>query len=237
MKFFASYHRELVSAVVGASLAGILSMATGLYSLTKSFEYAQNKEQLSGLRKDIEFLTRVRNEIDANTQTLVGADYRITLKLGDPVDLFKLMSKLDSKKKEKPSSEEDARSLRMFMGGHQVPILELQAPRERLVVESWGTQFPESGDIPFDLLSEINEYYRRVRRINMSIERMGDLSAGSPISEGFAKVLQRDIEYHNSQVEDLRKLDAVKLKNKVSEQIQTLSARRKKISGAIEPAG
>jgi hypothetical protein len=212
-------------------------MAAGLYSLTKSFEYAQNKEQLSGLRKDIEFLTRVRNEIDANTQTLVGSDYRINIKFGDPVDVMKLMQKLDTKKATKPPSEEDARSFGQLMGGRQVPILELHAPREKLVVESWGMLFPESGDIPFELLSEINEYYRRIRRINLSVERTSELSAGALVSEGYASVLQRDIEYHNAQVEDLRKLDAVRLKNKVSSQIQTLSERRKKISGAIEPAG
>ena len=61
-------------------------MATGLYSLTKSFEYTQNKEQLSSLRKDLEFLSRVRNEVDATTQTLVGTDYRIQAKFGEPVD-------------------------------------------------------------------------------------------------------------------------------------------------------
>ena len=237
MNFFRTYVKEIVAAVVGAAVAGVISMATGLYSLTKSFEYAQNKEQLSGLRKDIEFLTRVRNEIDLNTQTLVGADYRITAKFGDPIDAFQLMAKLDTKKKGKAPSEEDIRSIKHLMGGRYVPLLTLQAPRERLVVESWGNQFPESGDIPFDLLAEINDYYRRVRRINLSIERMSQFSAGTPVLEGFATELQRDVEYHNVQVEDLRKLDAVKLKNKVTLQVQTLSERRKKISGAIEPAG
>jgi hypothetical protein len=67
MNFFRTHQKELVAAVVGAALAGVASMATGLYSLTKSFEYTQNKEQLSSLRKDLEFLARVRNEVDSNT--------------------------------------------------------------------------------------------------------------------------------------------------------------------------
>lgn len=231
MSFFRTHQKELVSAVVGAALAGVLSMAAGLYSLTKSFEYTQNKEQLSSLRKDLEFLARTRNELDANTQTLVGTDYRIQARFGEPMDWLSAMMRAEKGKK--PPSAEELNAFKAMAGGPVVPILELRAPREKLVVESWGNQFPESGNIAFELLADINEYYRRIRRINLSVERMENMSPGTAISAGFHASLVKDIEHHNAQVDDLRKLDAVKLKNRINDEIQRLSETRKKLSSTI----
>jgi len=140
-----------------------------------------------------------------------------------------LMAKNSDKGKEKASPEQ-LQMLKQMMGGQAVPIVELRAPREKLVVESWASTFPESGDIPFELLTEISDYYRRVRRINIGVERMDQFSPGTAIAEGFSQVLQKDATHHNLQVDDLTKIDAVKLKNKISEQIQQLSERRKRIS-------
>lgn len=232
MNFFRTHQKELVSAIVGAALAGVVSMATGLYSLTKSFEYTQNKEQLSSLRRDLEFLARVRNEVDANTQILVGTDYRIDVKFSEPVDWFSNM--MQSEKGEKPMSPEKAAAFKAIAGGGTVvPIIDLQAPREKLVIESWGNQFPESGDISFELLADINEYYRRIRRINLSVERMENMNTGQTISTGFRDALIKDIGHHNAQVEELRKLDTVRLTNRINEEIHKLSETRKKLSSSI----
>jgi hypothetical protein len=230
MSFFRTYAKELVSAVVGAALAGVLSMAAGLYSLTKSFEYSQNKEQLSSLRKDLEFLARVRNEVDANTQTLVGSDYRIQAKFGAPVDWFADMMRSEKGKKPPP---EQITAMKAMSGSPFVPIIDMRSPREKLVVESWGNQFPDSGDISFELLSDINEYYRRIRRINLSVDQMKNLNAGSAITAGFHEALVKDIDHHNAQVEELRKLDTVRLKNRINEEIHRLSEVRKKLSTSI----
>jgi hypothetical protein len=230
MSFLRTHQKELVSALVGAALAAVVSMGTGMYSLTKSFEYGQNKEQLASLRKDIEYLARVRNEVDANTQTLVGTDYRISAKFGVPMDWIKMFAK--EKGKGAPTQEQMA-AFKAMAGGPIVPILEWRAPRERLVIESWGNQLPEGGDISFDLLVEINQYYRRIKRINLSVERTENMNAGSAISEGFAASLLKDIEHHNAQVDDLRRLDIVKLRNKIDEEIQRLSDRRKNVSARV----
>ncbi len=234
MSFLRTYHREFVSAIVGASLAAVVSMATGLYSLTKSFEYTQNKEQLASLRKDIEFLTRVRAEIDINAQLLLSQDYRFEAKFGEPIDW---VTELRHEKGKVPMSPLQAQAFRAMAGGKIVPFLELKAPREKLVVEFWGSSFPESGDIAFELLSDINDYYRRVRRINLTIERMDHINPSSGIVEGFYASLLKDFAYHNAQVDDMRKTDAVKLKNRITDEIQKLSERRKKISFSIDRAG
>lgn len=117
-------------------------------------------------------------------------------------------------------------------GGAVIQILELRAPREKLIVESWGNQFPESGDISFELLGDINDYYRRVRRINLSIERMENMSIGSTLPIGYQEFLAKDIEHHNALAEELRKLDIVRLKNRVNEEIYRLSEARKKLSAS-----
>jgi hypothetical protein len=231
MNFFRTHQKELVAAVVGAALAGVASMATGLYSLTKSFEYTQNKEQLSSLRKDLEFLARVRNEVDSNTQTLVGTDYRIHAEFGERVDWVSAM--MQAEKGKKGTSPEQLAALKAMAGGAVVPILELRAPREKLVVETWGAQYPESGDIAFELLADINEYYRRIRRINLSVERLENMSPGTAISAGFHRSLLKDIEHHNAQVEELRKLDTVRLKNRISDELQKLSEARRKLSATV----
>lgn len=223
---------QIAAAIVGASLAGVISMATGMYSLTKSFEYTQNKEQLASLRKDTEFLARVRNELDANTQILVATDYQIKAKFGEPVDWAKAMMSGESAKK--PTSIEQLNAFKSIGGSPVVPMLELTAPREKLVVETWGSSFPESGDIPFELLGDINEYFRRIKRINLSIERMENIGPGSAITVGFYPSLVKDIAFHNSQVDELRKLDSVKLKNRINDEIQRLSEKRRKISSLVE---
>ncbi len=232
MSLFRTYAKELVSVVIGAALGGLISMATGMYSLTKSFEYAQNKEQLFSLRKGLEFLARVRNEVDANTQTLVGANYRIHAKFSAPIDWVASMMK-SGKGKQQPSPEQLASIRALGGGGAIVQILELHAPREKLVVESWGNQFPESGDISFELLADINDYYRRVRRINLSVERMEHMSVGSTFQVGYQEILAKDIEHHNALIEELRKLDTVRLKNRVNEEIHRLSEARKRLSASI----
>jgi hypothetical protein len=136
-------------------------------------------------------------------------------------------------KGKKGTSPEQLAALKTMAGGAVVPILELRAPREKLVVETWGAQYPESGDIAFELLADINEYYRRIRRINLSVERLENMSPGTAISAGFHRSLLKDIEHHNAQVEELRKLDTVRLKNRISDELQKLSEARRKLSATV----
>lgn len=225
---------EVVAAIVGAAIAGIFSMAAGMYSLTKSFEYAQNKEQLIGLRRDIEYLTRVKSEIDENTQTLLTTDYQVAMKLGAPIDLWVELQRAQ-KDSGKKSTEAELAQARALMGGQRsVEILELKAPREGLVIGSWGLTVPESGDISFELLVEVNDYFRRVSRINEGVRLVKEYAPGIRVVEGFAEALQKDVALHNGHVADLRKLDAIKLKNKLNEQIRLLGEKRRKISGTVD---
>jgi len=229
MGVWASHKGEIVAALVGAALSAVLSMAFGLYSITKSFEYAQNKEQLNSLRKDIEFLGRVRNEVEVNTQLLVSEDYRIRATFGDRVDMADLG---DKKGKSKPS-EAQKRAISGLFGEGFTPLTSLQVPREKLVVESWGNTFPEGGDIAFELLAEINDYYRRVKRLNLMIERAQNFSIGQAFQYGFAQGFLKDIEYHNAQVAEFGKLNTGLLRQKVEREIKRLSEERRRISERV----
>ncbi|MBS7807747.1 hypothetical protein [Variovorax sp. PCZ-1] len=235
---FTEHRRELVAAIVGASLAGVFSLAVGLYSLTKGFEFTQNKEQLKSLRQDIEFLTRVRSEIDANTQALLGKDHTAQATFSEPMNLSAMMKGMSGKtgSKKQPTAEEQAMLKEMLRQFDQesVRVVTFRFPRVPLVADSWKTSYPEAGDIPFELLSEINEYYRRVRSANSLIDRHESLAAGASLSSGYKKAVEEDVTFFNSQVDELKKIDAIKLKNKITTEISSLSERRKKLALTVE---
>lgn len=238
MPFFREHQREMVAAVVGACVAGVFSLAVGLYSLTRGFEYTQNKEQLKSLRQDIEFLTRVRSEIDANAQALINKDHTARAKFStvpSMMDFMQAAKKLENSKK-KPTPDEEAllKQLRRTFGQENFVLEDFYFPRIPLVSDSWKTSYPEAGDIPFDLLNEINEYYRRVRNANSLIDRLEGVSQGIGVASGYRKVIEEDIAYFNSQVDELKRLDAIKLKNKISAAILSLSERRKRLATTLE---
>jgi hypothetical protein len=227
MVFWERHKGEIVAAVVGAALSAVLSMAFGMFSLTKSFEYSQNKEQLASLRKDIEYLTRVRNEIEVNTQLMVSEDYRIRAAFGKKMDLADMADKKD---KATPMQKEMANAM---FGGGVAPLIELHVPRHELVVESWGRTYPEGGDIAFELLADINDYYRRAKRINVTVERAKNLVPGQAFQYAFAQAFLKDIEYHNGQVGEFGKVNTVALRQKVDQEIKRLADERKKVSARV----
>ncbi|QGX40541.1 hypothetical protein E2H98_13025 [Permianibacter aggregans] len=221
---FGKYKKEIISAFLGAAFAGVISLGVGMFSLTKSFEYTQNKEILYSIRKDAEFLKRVESEIDENINKLLEHDFTVVAKFGDPMNMIDVMENPAAKDGDKISQSQ--RKAMAMMIDSIVPILEFTAPRETLVVEAWSTGFPEVSNIDFELLQQINEYYRSVRRVNETVDRFMNLSKGATITQGFSDVVKAHILSHNKNLEELRKKSFVELKNKIVKEQERLSIMR-----------
>ncbi|EYC52887.1 hypothetical protein AZ34_11780 [Hylemonella gracilis str. Niagara R] len=187
---------------------------------------------LKSLQQDVAYLNSIRAEVDKNTELLLKQDYRVEIKLGEPLDLVDVMKKAE-KKVGGVFPIGPALAMQALRNEKTVPVLQLKMPREMLVDTSFDTQAPQLGDISFDLTNDINDYQRRVRRINLTIHRLLYSDFQNGIALKFQEDLLTDIKYHNSQVDDLSKLDMVKLKNRINTEIQRLAERRKALTSSI----
>lgn len=222
-----NYKREIISAILGASLAGLASLGVGMYSLTKSFEYTQNREILYSVRKDVEYLMRIESEIDRNINSLLQTNYLVSIEFGKPIDMVELMS--EDEKEMTP----DKRELLGQMVGSVVPVLKFEAPRELLVIDVWETGFPETSNIEFDLLNQINDYYQSIRRVNKTVEQLMSISQGIAVKKGFSEVLTVHIKKHNEVVQRLKSQNFVALKNKIIKEKVRLTKIRNKLLGDV----
>ena len=213
-------------------MAGLASLGVGMYSLTKSFEYTQNKEILYSIRKDVEYLRRIESEIDENINSLLHENYEVAIEFGEPFDMIEVMSESPSEDQEEMTPRQ--KQIMSQMMGIAVPILKLEAPREFLVVDAWEVGFPETSNIEFDLLKQINDYYRSVKRVNTTVERLMDMGQGRTVSQGFAETLKVHAKTHNDVVDDLKSRNFVSLKNKISEEKARLTKIRNRL---VEEAG
>lgn len=214
--------RELVAAVIGALVAGILSFAVGLYSLNKSFQLSQTKELIQGLRQDISLLMSVEREIDENLQLVLTHNYTLDAKF-EPFE-FRLPSS-----GAKPRDKEYDAWIRDFMnaiGGKRYTVTAVQSPSEKFVVGAWPTNPPSGSDIDFELSQAITAVNRKFVRANTYLDGISTLAPGSNIDEASKNALEHNFPRFNEVVSDITKSKLLQLKNQVNQEIKRLQKQK-----------
>jgi hypothetical protein len=226
--FFGKFKKEIVGAVIGAVLTGVLSLVAGLYSVTKSFELYQNRDTLSSLRQDIFFLNKLEREFDRNLELLLNQNYTMVIETKKVDSPFKQVKNLFEKGP--PTSKEDKEALEFFKAMESNTVgyaaTKIQGPSEQFRIETWTHDRTQVTDVDFSLLQDLDEYYRVLRKINRVIRGLRNLGKGSQLSEPAVELISRDVETANSLVKEISKQKILDLKNRVSNEIRRLQNQR-----------
>lgn len=228
---WSKYKTEIVAAIIGALFSGVVSLSVGLYSITRSFEYLQNKELLQQLRVDITLLKSVESELDLNLQSLLSEPVSIAIeteKIGSWRDIVEDEPK---KKGEKQVKEEALRMVDAMMGGDVYRVTKAELPRLQFYAEAWPTGGPGVSEIDFALVQQISELYRDLRRLNKFIESVANIGPGTALTQRSAESLQLQASTNNSLVTRISRESILGVKNRVSEEIHRLNDRRQRLAG------
>ena len=214
--------RELVAAVIGALVAGLLSFAVGLYSLNKSFQLSQTKELVLGLRQDISTLLTVDREIDENLKLLLSHNYSLKAEF-EPFE-FRFPSVGT-----RPKDKEFDKWMRDFMktiGGNRFIVKAVQLPPERFVVGAWPSTIPGASDIDFELAQALAELSRKLTRANAFLETVATLAPGANIDEAQKNALERNFPRFNTAIAEITQTKLVQLKNRIAQETKKLQKRK-----------
>ena len=223
---FLENRRDLVAAVIGALVAGLLSFAVGLYSLNKSFQLSQTKELVLGLRQDISTLLSVDREIDENLKLLLGHNY--TLKADfEPLEFA--FPSVGNRPKDK-DFDKWMRDLMNAIAGKRFTVKAVQLPPDRFVVGSWPTSLLGSTDIDFELVQSLVELNRKLIRANAYLEVVANLAPGTNVDEASKNNLERNFPRFNAAVAEITQTKLLQLKNRIGQEVKTLQKRKDALS-------
>ena len=220
------HKNELVAAIIGALVGGLLSFAAGLYSLNKTFQMSQSKELLLGLRMDIWTLKNADREIDENIKLLLSNSYQIKAEF-EPME-FK--GPPIGRKKEDQDFAKWFKEYMQTVVGKQFVVKSLLVPSEKFVLGSWPTNLSSSSDIDFELVQALNDLNRKLMRVNGFLEQLSRLAPGETVDEATKKALERDIPQFNTAIAEITQSKLVQIKNRITEEIKKLQKRRDEIS-------
>lgn len=217
--------RDLVAAVIGALVAGLLSFAVGLYSLNKSFQLSQTKELVLGLRQDISTLLNVDREIDENLKLLLSHTYTLKAEF-EPLE-FQFPS-VGDKPKDK-QFDKWMRDVMNAMGGKRFIVKTVQLPPERFVVGAWPANLPGTSDIDFELAQSLAELSRKLTRANVYLDTVATLAPGSNVDEASRNALERNFPRFNAAIAEITQSKLVQLKNRITQETKKLQKRKDEI--------
>jgi hypothetical protein len=221
------HKNEVIAAVIGALVAGLLSAAFGLYSMNKSFQMSQSKELLLGLRLDISTLRNVDRELDDNIKLLLSNNYQIKAEF-EEVEFTKIP--VIGKKKQDQEFAKWLKDYQQRMIGKQYKVKSFVQPPDRFVVGSWLMNSPSASDIDFELVQSLNELNRSLLRVNSFLEHISTIGPGTVIDESTKIQLDDSIPRYNSMIAEVTQKKLIQIKNQITDEIKKLQKRRDEIS-------
>ena len=219
------YRKEILSAILGALLTGIISLSAGLYSLTKSFELTQKQDILFRLRVDINLLKKTEKELDQNMAFLLTQSFLPSVEV----------EKLSYPTMEKVTDEKQKEIMQFYQEyqrtilGDPYKISKATIPKDLFVLTCWPYGGPTVTEIDFDLVQGLNELYRKLSQVNRSIDEIRYISKNNIL-------FRRDVEQVNeltdsisNDIVEITQEKILRLKNKIAIEINGLQSEREKI--------
>jgi len=153
----------------------ILALCTANYGASKTNQLNINKERISSLQKDLFLLNKTAKEIELNYKLLNSQDFVPHIKCLSSYNKFKGVSNvMDSLhvnnendqvyiQQVKYKIEELVKSLTES----DSDIIECYIPKRSFVTDTWYyVSKPEASEINYELISELNDFYRKISNIN-----------------------------------------------------------------------
>ena len=220
------HKNEVLAAVIGALVAGMLSFAVGLYSLNKTFQITQSKELVNSLKSDISILRNVDREIDDNIKLLLSNNYQIKVEL----ETYELNFPMLGTQKKDQDFSKWMKEYMQSVGGKRFIVKILQVPTEKFVIGAWPTDLSSSSDIDFELAQALTELHRNLKRANAFLEQISPIVPKSIVFESTKDSMEKSIPKFNTMIAEITQSKLVQIKNRVTEEIKKLQMRRDEIS-------
>ena len=153
-----------VSTLFGATLSAAVSLYLGLFTLYESYELDHKSKYADGLLWDIDRLQRIQDEIKSNTNILLNNSFETEI----PVKEYLI-----------PTDFEDPELNKLIkwyintVGADKILRVEkISLPKVRLYDSEQYLvyNFNVSSDIDFELRKDLKEHYRKIERINKSLD-------------------------------------------------------------------
>lgn len=221
---FSDYKKEILGGILGALIAAVLSLAVGLYNLNRSFELTLKKDHLYGLKSDISLLKNVERELDENLNLLLNHNYHIVLEAEE--------IKLPKFSVDKKEDEEFIKNLLEYIEpirGKLFKVTKIEYPSDKFIVDAWQPAGPTMSDIDFDLIQLLNDFYRKLTRINKFIDGAKEISQGMTIFFSQLNTAKNSVPLYNEMVNEITQKSILNLKNMVTKELDRLKKERNKI--------
>jgi hypothetical protein len=165
--------------ILGALAAGVVALAVEMYLLMKNQEASQKKEVQLELRKDIDFLTRLADDLDENT-VIANQDLMIDAQF-DPASARR-DDRMD------PETKRMAQLLKALVGEYvRVRVLKMP-PKGFLTVGC----YPEStgNRIRYEVVKRIRDTCTNLWSVNANLNRLTELTQSDVLTPHAARQVE-----------------------------------------------
>ena len=210
---------EIIAAIIGALLSGLISLSFGIWKLDETYQRQFNKDLRYALKRDINILRLVEQELDHNLDMLLNDKFKIEITFEEAT---KIINKIKTN---------DMRDF-IILSGQTFIVKKYIFPKERFITGSWQLHYiPSNNEIDFNLIDSLNSFYRKIDRINYQMDYI------ESIISSFTHLIPLNTK---NQIEKLQKLitddinkisnkDILRLKNEIHKETELLQQKLRKL--------
>lgn len=225
-KYFSSHKREIISAIIGALFAGVISLGVGLYNLNRQFEIAYVYELRDNLKSTLDIMQFVNREFDKNLSLLMNQKFTPTLKYKEVN--FKVSI---SEEKLNDYINGVAQLVTRFTGfDRPQQILNSYIPSENFGIHM-ANYIINARQVDYLLRQDLFDYYQKLGKINDSLNSIRSLSRkGAVLSIYNIERIQLYISQINEDILSISKEKIISLKNRTQNEIRKLEKKYASLS-------
>ncbi|KPA14181.1 secreted protein [Candidatus Magnetomorum sp. HK-1] len=215
-RYISNYKTQILSAIIASLLTGFISMASGLYTLSKSFELTQKKDYVYQLKLDINLLQKTAKELDSIISLLFT-----NMKL--EVEFEEYFPRLTTNE----NSSITVNNLQIN-GNHDKNILKMYKVKSVIIPDEtfslciWPISGPSVTEINFDLVVKLNELYLKLFKINENIDNIWSLLLKERIGHLFHQKIKKLKKVINNNISDISSEKIVELKDNIRDEVNRL---------------
>lgn len=225
-KYFSTHKREIISAIIAALFAGVISLGVGFYKLNRQFEIAYIYELRDNLKNTLDILQFVNREFDKNLSLLMNQKFTPTLK-------YKEVNFKISISEEKLNDYINGMTqLVAKLTGFDRPqqILNSYIPSEDFDIHM-ANYIINARQVDYLLRQDLFDYYQKLGKINESLDSIRSLSRkGDVLSIYKIERIQSYMSQINEDILNISKEKIISLKNRTQNEIRKLEKKYASLS-------
>jgi len=222
IQFVKDYRREVVSAALAALFTLAVSLGLALQKANNDVNFLVKKELNQTLLSDIDMLSYVQNELGQNVEILMNEKM-----------VPDVVIKEYNASKDMPKTSQSQQVVSLLQGFFGMIYVATKADLPTAEFEERGWAYPASqSEIDYELKTNIDRLYTKIRKANYSLREMKWLLAANTMGflppssamriKAIAKTLDKDItDIRNEKIQDVR--------SKIGREVERLRKRREAI--------